>query len=525
MLVSAAAITAVVVGGAAIWQTTQGDDAPAAAPPATWDAVALVGTSTGDITLVDTSGAIVARHDGTGRVSRTYAAGSRLALVHGDAVSLVDLAAGADATPHDVALPDQARQVTRLATARERLLLAAGNRTGGDIRVIDGATGAAYDLAELANLSDPRLFIGRSLRVDAAGTGVAVADATSFQTIVVTGLGPESDGDGTPVVDNFAAQPLALGDGLLATSQVVGGRADVSVHRLGGTPSAPVPTGIPAGGMIVDGRLLAVTTDGAVVAIRVGDRQPRQLATLTLPSDTPVTAMYPAASGTRLVVYADSYVAVLDAAGTILFEHTFPAPLPVATTTTTTTTTTLGSVATTPTSPTRATTATTTATRTATTTTTTATATPIGGATASVPATTAPAGDGVAAERGEPLVPAWEWTCLAVGVGTRDAALIGLSDGVELASLGRVAVTAASADGCVVIGSDGGETVVIGEAGRGELGAARNADLSPDGRYVVRRTATATELVALDDELQPGTPVELSDAVPANAYSVAFVER
>src|SRR5690606_3824642 len=144
-------------------------------------------------------------------------------------------------------------------------------------------------------------------RVDPEGTTVAVADANSFQTIVVTGLG--TDDDEPPAVANYAAQPLAVGDGLLATSQVVGGRADVSVHPLGGDPSAPVPMGIPAGGMIADRRLLAVTAEGAVVAVRVGDRQPRQLSTLNLPPDATVTAAYPAASGTRLVVYADSYAA------------------------------------------------------------------------------------------------------------------------------------------------------------------------------------------------------------------------
>lgn len=496
MLVSAAAITAMVAAGAGVWQATRGDDPTPTATAATWDALAIVGTATGDIVLLDPSGTVVAQYDGDSRVSTVHAAGSQLALVHTDAVSLVDVAAGADSSPRDIPLPERARQVTRLATERQRLLLAGGSRNGGNIRVVDGETGGSYDVADLAGLRNPLLYTGRTLRVDPEGTTVAVADANSFQTIVVTGLG--TDDDEPPAVANYAAQPLAVGDGLLATSQVVGGRADVSVHPLGGDPSAPVPMGIPAGGMIADRRLLAVTTEGAVVAVRVGDRQPRQLSTLNLPPDATVTAAYPAASGTRLVVYADSYAAVLDTDGTILFERTLPpgtggltgAPRPTETTN--------------PATPTSST---------------------PGTATGTTAPVTSLAPDADTGARAEPLVPAWEWTCLAVGIGTRGATLIALDDGAELADLGRVTVTGASADGCTIVGTDRDETVVLGEAGRAELGEAREALVSPDGRLVVVRRATSTELVALDDELRPADPIDVTEALPARSYSVAFVER
>ena len=524
MLVSAAVITALVVAVTTAWRVVRSDDETASTVPAAWDAIAFVATTRGDVTIVDPDGEVVARQAGDGRVVDVHAAGARLALVQSDRVTLLDVAAGAEVEATVVELDRSARLVAPLATARGRLLLGAGNRNGGPIRVIDVDTGAVYDLDQLAELSAPRLYTG-TLRADPEGATLAVADAASFQTIVVAGLGATGD----PVVENYAAQPLAVGQGLLATTQVVGRRADVSVHRLGAAPSAPVAMGIPAGGTIAEGRLLAVTTDGAVVAVRVGDRQPRQLTQLELPPDAVVSAAYPAAAGTRLVVHAGTYLAVLDTDGKLLFELDAPAAasaFPIATaapgspmpsnqpqssspdSTPDTAASTARDVPPTssPSGP-RATPA----------------ATPAA-APGTTPATTPAAGTPV--EPAAPLVPAWDWTCLPVAVGTAEAALIALADGSRMADLDGIVVTDTSADGCVVLGTAGDRTVVAGAAGRAELGTSRAARLSPDGALVVRRDDNrVTQLIALDDELQPGRPIDVSAAMPGPAYSVAFVER
>lgn len=314
MLVSAGVITALVVAGSVVWQTVRDEDRAGQAADVTWDAVAFVATTTGDVTLVDSDGAIIDRHPGPGRVTAVHAAGSRLALVQADAVTLRDLAVTEPSPPVSIDLDPRARTVTRLDTTRDRLLLAAGNRTrGGTVRVIDGDSGSDHDLAELGGLADPLMFTG-TLRVDPFGTTVAVADARTGQTVVLRGL----DGADDPTSENYADQPLAISDRVVATSQVVGGRADVSVHARGLPRAAPVATGIPAGGAIVDGALVAVTTDGSVIGVRVGDRQVRQLGTLELPDGATVTAVHLAANGTRLVVYAGAYVAVLGTGGEVI---------------------------------------------------------------------------------------------------------------------------------------------------------------------------------------------------------------
>jgi hypothetical protein len=382
-------------------------------------------------------------------VTAVHSAGSRLALVQADAVTLLDVAATEPAAPVSIELDPQARSVTRLDTTRDRMLLAAGNRTrGGTVRVIDGDSGTDHDLAEFGGLADPLMFTG-TLRVDPLGTTVAVADARTGQTVVLRGL----DGSDDPTSENYADQPLALSDRVVATSQVVGGRADVSVHARGMPSATSIATGIPAGGAIIDGALVAVTTDGSVIGVRVGDRQVRQLGTLELPDGATVTRVHLAAHGTRLVVYAGSYVAVLDTGGKVIVATELDAAA-------------------------------------------------------------------------ESLPPAWEWACLPVALGTTAARVIALDDGAELAPLRNVTVTGTSADGCTVIGTRGTATVVVTAGGTANLGRTHDATLSPDGRLVVRRlTDGTTALVALDADLQPGEPVDISAAAPSPAVTVAFVDR
>lgn len=452
MLLSATVIAAIVVVVSVVWRQFKGDDTPTATGTVAWDAIALVNTSSGDVTLLDPDGTVVGRYDGTGRVVGVHSAGARLALVGGTSVTLLDVSAGADFAADTIELEQRARAVTRLATRRDRLVLAAGNRNGGAVHLIDGNTGETYDIAALAGLRDPLLFTG-TLRTDPDGTAIAVADANSFQTVVLRGLG---DDTAEPVIENYADQPMVISDRLLATTQVVGGRADVTLHPMGADPAAPVAAMIPAGGAILDGSLLAVTTDGSVIGLRVGDRQVRQLGTLTLPSGATVTRVHPAAEGTRLVVYADAYVGVLDVDGTVLYEAAFDA----------------------------------------------------------------------GAEAPEPFTPAWEWICLPVGIGTPEAAIIDLTDGTQVTRLRGIAATDASADGCTVIGTRGPQMVVAGEPGTVALGPTRDATLSPDGRLVVRQLADGTtELVPLDENLDAGTPIDISADVPSQAVTVTFVER
>lgn len=325
MLVSAGVITAVIAVIAVVWDVTHDEPGPRRSAPITWDALAVVGRAAGDVTLVDRDGRMVAEYKGLGRTARVESAGTHLALIGSTSVTLLDVAdADADdaAEPVTIDIPIGS-EVTRLPTDRQHLLLAAG-KPGNDLVLIDAVTGWSGAVGELSGLRNPRLYAD-TVRVDPSGSTIAVADAASFQTIVIR-RATDEDPEAEPVVENYADQPLAVSDTLVATSQVVGQRADVSVHVAGQPASVPVGSGLPAGGVIVDGALVAVTTDGQVIRIRPGDRSPRELARLDLPDAAVVTDVLPALDGNRLVVTTTGPTLVLDTAGELVFSGTGETP-------------------------------------------------------------------------------------------------------------------------------------------------------------------------------------------------------
>ena len=115
-----------------------------------------------------------------------------------------------------------------------------------------------------------------------------------------------------------------------------------------------------------------------------------------------------------------------------------------------------------------------------------------------------------------------DWVCLAVGGGDTYHSLVSLESGEQLADLTGLTVTGTSADGCVVIGERGGLTEVVSADGIVGLGQVRDATIGPDGRSVVRTTTTGTtQLLRIDDDLQLGDPIELTDA--PSSLAVTFL--
>ena len=318
MLFTAAAITVAIVGVAGVRALMRDDASSPAAHEAGWDAVAVVARTGGDITLVSPQGTIVGEYEKLGRAAQVEVAGSHLALIGSTSVTLLDLAAETDTEPTVVPI-ERGATVTRLATNSAHLLLAAGRPAGGEVTLIDGITGWSANLGELGGLRAPRLFVD-TIRTDPTGDTIAIADAASFQTIVVDRPDNPDDPDAQPVVTNYAAQPLAIGRGVVVTSQVVGQRANIAVYTAPEATSLPVPSDIPVGGVVADGALVAVTTDGTVIRIRRGDRTPRQLTQLELPVGSTVLEVHPMLDATRLLVRADGYSAVIDTDGTVLYQ-------------------------------------------------------------------------------------------------------------------------------------------------------------------------------------------------------------
>jgi hypothetical protein len=151
-----------------------------------------------------------------------------------------------------------------------------------------------------------------TLRTNFDGTLFAVADATNFQTIAID---PDSE---APVF--LPDQPVAVGDGLIATSQTVGLQADISLVTLDRSTEASVPTEIPAGGVIADDALTMVSVDGGIFRIERGDEEADRRGVLAIPAGESVRSAEPAAQGERLVVSGTTFQAVVDLDGTTRYS-------------------------------------------------------------------------------------------------------------------------------------------------------------------------------------------------------------
>ncbi|MFW2334898.1 hypothetical protein [Ilumatobacter sp.] len=313
MLVTTVAIMAIVAFAVVGWTVIRDDDGSTGGSAGSWNEIALISPVTGEITVIDGEGEPIRTVVGRGRVSDVHTIGDRMALV---GTSQIVLEGGDEA----LAVPiERTNTVTPIHTA-ERLHLVVGTTSGGEVRIVDVVTGEILDVGAIADQTDPRLF-AETIRWSADGRRFAVADAVFFRTIVV-----ESE-SGT--AGFFAAQPVALDNDLVATSQVISRQADVELFDRERTSQARVATEIPAGGLMIDDDLVMVATTGAVSRVPKGASEAERLGEVAVPSGATVTRVHPTADGTRLVVAGAVFQAVVDLDGRTLFTTTFTTPVEV----------------------------------------------------------------------------------------------------------------------------------------------------------------------------------------------------
>ncbi|MFP5488837.1 MAG: hypothetical protein ACLGHQ_11090 [Acidimicrobiia bacterium] len=310
MLVTTIGITALVAAGVAAWSVLRGDDGDASSPETEWDEIALIDRATGSVARFDDAGEPIATTAGSGRVSTVHAHAGRLALVGATTIVLTD--GTEDDEPTTIEIPRRSI-VTPVETASTMHLLV-GSSAGGNLSIVDVADGSVIDVGAAAAPTVPKLFV-ETVQVAADGSRFAVADAANFQTIVV---GDDIDGAAF-----LADQPVAVGEDLIATSQVVNLQADISLVDLERRTEAVVPTELPRGGVMVGDDLVMVSVDGGVFRIGPGDREAERIGAVTVPAGGAVSWAQPSWFGERLVVGGAGFAAVVDLDGTNLFSTTF----------------------------------------------------------------------------------------------------------------------------------------------------------------------------------------------------------
>jgi hypothetical protein len=316
MLLSTIGITAVVALALGGWQLTHSDGAEVASADADFDEIVLIDRATGAITTVDEKGQLVRTEIGLGRVTATYSQGNRLALVGSQQIVLTSV----DGTQPIVIPIGREATVTRLAI-EGALQLVVGDASGGDVTILDGLTGAVLDVGALAGQAAPKLYAD-TVRHDSSGTRFAVADAAFFQTILVEA--------GSIAATYYPDIPVAVGASIVATSQVVGQRTEIGLFDATGKSLTAVPTAIPAGGLFVDDELLLVSTQGAVFRFGPDDEQADEIGAVEVPGGGTIRWVQPTLGGERLVVFGDTFEAVIELDGSTVFTTDFTAPVEVA---------------------------------------------------------------------------------------------------------------------------------------------------------------------------------------------------
>jgi hypothetical protein len=312
MLASTIAITAVVAIGVVGWRLVAGGDDTTVGARGDWDELAVVDRSSGAVTRLDRDGAPIDTIVGLGRVNEVHAFGDHLALVGTEQIAV----AAPDA--ESVAVPiDRGRTVTPMTTD-ETFHLIVGDDDGGDVTIVDGLTGEALSVGELTGQANLLVFPS-TIRESEDGRRFALADAGRFRTILV------SLDDEPPRY--FPDQPIAVGDELIATSQVIDREADVTITDFEREPKAFATVPIPAGGLLLGDRLLIVSVDGTISSLPTDGGDVERVGVVAVPSGDTVRWVLPALDDTRLVVGGSSFEAVVELDGTTAFTTTFTTPV------------------------------------------------------------------------------------------------------------------------------------------------------------------------------------------------------
>lgn len=304
-IVMVVALLGALAVGAWEYLRTERDAVP---EPLGWSNLVATERVTGDLSLLDpTLATLATANHGTG-ISAVLDGGGTTAIVQPSTL-IIDPFSG---DPITVPIPTGAN--VRSAATPGSLSLLIGNDTGSNLIIVSTSSGTApivTDIAALTGEAEPR-YLPSGVRHDRSGTVFAVADATNFQTVVVT--------PGTTAPVYLPDLPLAAHPTLIVTSQTVGDRAELGLFDPDGTRIRTVSVPAVRGGSISasGSRFVFVTRDGQVMETRPTSSSTTDLATLDLPIGDSVLAVEPVLGGSRLWVVSERSVTLIATDGDVI---------------------------------------------------------------------------------------------------------------------------------------------------------------------------------------------------------------
>ena len=298
-----------VLGGAALLR----GDGGVATPPVRWEAMVIADRLTGDLSLLDETGSVLA-----GATLPSFGGIDRLVTGAGAvaARSGVDLFLNPFADdPPTVPLPPGAALRAIQAPGAGTVLIGG---TDDDVTIASlspTASSPARTLSSITGEPTPRYPVA-DVRADASGTMLAVPDATNFQTVVVN-LSADT-------ITYFPDLPLALRGDLVVTAQRVGDRMELGLFAASGERLRTVPSEVIVGGTIPPSasRFVYITRGGEIWSARPTQSDAERIG--AIPGPPMVTSVRAAFDGRRLVVGSEGVVAVVDVDGESVLRRESP---------------------------------------------------------------------------------------------------------------------------------------------------------------------------------------------------------
>jgi hypothetical protein len=305
-------ITILILVGAAGWIATREDSTTTTLTAPTWNAVIEAARNTGDLTLIDPDGGIIADTAGQGLTSAVFSFEDRLGVLGPREITLrsTDLTA-ADA-PLTIALEPQ-WSLQRLRTHRSMTFVASPS-TPGNLLLIDGATGTTLDVGTVAGQRSPILFPD-SLTADPDHRIFALGDGRNFQTIVV--------GFDLPTAAFFPGVPITVSGEIVITATTVGQSSELGVFSVDGQRLNSITTERPIGTLLTERQLLMVSPTGGISTLNVDSGEITSRTPLALAVGDEIAWVAPGLDHQRLIVAGKRSLAILDPDGIVISQKVF----------------------------------------------------------------------------------------------------------------------------------------------------------------------------------------------------------